>query len=423
MIVTPVGSSIISVNRFEVLRNKMDVDHQRAREKIVWKKNAPSIELKGTLTGVNRSAATRLLLDSGATGNLISERLVKKERMKELSILQPIDLVNANDTISVIKTRVRVKLTIEGDNGSHTEEISLYVGDIGSHDILLGMPWLLHHDPTIRWRAYNVTMDQCPDTCIQNQTTTITSSVASKEKITNRRITTTHVLDTDDKDNEDRNDTIQAIMVARALFHDKFEGSMKNAPTVIKDHQDKLSKRQKIRNRHNIKLRAAKVEAQKASNTAQRLAQESKAKDTPKTLEEMVPSRYHHYLSVFDEKEANRFPSSKPWDHAIDLKDDFAPKDCKIYPLSPVERTSLDAWITEQLGKGYIRPSKSPQASPFFFVGKKDGKLRPVQDYRYLNTQTIKNAYPIPLISETIDKLKGAKYFSKADVRWGYNNI
>jgi hypothetical protein len=137
----------------------------------------------------------------------------------------------------------------------------------------------------------------------------------------------------------------------------------------------------------------------------------------------MVPKRYHHYLSVFDEKEANRFPSSKPWDHAIDLKDDFTPKDCKIYPLSPVECTSLDTWITEQLEKGYIRPSKSPQASPFFFVGKKDGKLRPVQDYRYLNTQTIKNAYPILLISETIDKLKGAKYFSKADVRWGYNNI
>jgi hypothetical protein len=109
----------------------------------------------------------------------------------------------------------------------------------------------------------------------------------------------------------------------------------------------------------------------------------------------MVPQRYHHYLSVFDKKEANRFPSSKPWDHAIDLKDDFVPKDCKIYPLSPVERTSLDTRITEQLGKGYIRPSKSPQASPFFFVGKKDGKLRPVQDYQYLNTQTIKNAYPI----------------------------
>jgi hypothetical protein len=104
VIVTPVGSSVISVNQFEMLRNQVDVDHQKAQERIVWKKNAPSIELKGTLTGVNRSAATHLLLDSGATGNFISERLVKKERMKELSILQPINLVNANDTMSVIKT-------------------------------------------------------------------------------------------------------------------------------------------------------------------------------------------------------------------------------------------------------------------------------------------------------------------------------
>jgi len=63
-------------------------------------------------------------------------------------------------------------------------------------------------------------------------------------------------------------------------------------------------------------------------------------------------------------------------------------------------------------------------ASPFFFVSKKDaGKLRPCQDYQYLNDWTIKNAYPLPLISEIIDKLKGARYFTKMDVQWGYNNI
>ena len=62
-------------------------------------------------------------------------------------------------------------------------------------------------------------------------------------------------------------------------------------------------------------------------------------------------------------------------------------------------------------------------ASPFFFVNKKDGKLRPCQDYRYLNEHTIKNAYPLPLISELLDKLKGARRFTKLDVRWGYNNV
>ena len=73
--------------------------------------------------------------------------------------------------------------------------------------------------------------------------------------------------------------------------------------------------------------------------------------------------------------------------------------------------------------KGYIRPSQSPMASPFFYVKKKDGKLRPCQGYRYLNEWTIKNAYPLPLISELMDKIQGAKYFTKLDVCWGYNNV
>ena len=62
-------------------------------------------------------------------------------------------------------------------------------------------------------------------------------------------------------------------------------------------------------------------------------------------------------------------------------------------------------------------------ASPFFFIKKKDGSLRPVQDYRKLNEMTIKNRYPLPLISELIDKLSNAKVFSKMDIQWGYNNV
>ena len=62
-------------------------------------------------------------------------------------------------------------------------------------------------------------------------------------------------------------------------------------------------------------------------------------------------------------------------------------------------------------------------ASPFFFINKKDGKLRPCQDYRYLNEQTIKNPYPLPLISKILDKLQGSRLFTKLDVCWGYNNI
>jgi hypothetical protein len=79
-------------------------------------------------------------------------------------------------------------------------------------------------------------------------------------------------------------------------------------------------------------------------------------------------------------------PIKWPWDHAIDLKDDFVLKDCKIYPMSPIEQEKRDEFIDKNMWKGYIRPSKSPMASPFFFVSKKESaKLWPTQDYRQLN--------------------------------------
>ena len=105
------------------------------------------------------------------------------------------------------------------------------------------------------------------------------------------------------------------------------------------------------------------------------------------------------------------------------MKEGFQPKSFKTYNLTPEEQKKLDNWIKENMDKGYIQPSQSPMASPFFYVKKKDGKLQPCQDYRYLNEWTIKNAYPLPLISELMDKIQGAKYFIKLDVQWGYNNI
>ena len=96
--------------------------------------------------------------------------------------------------------------------------------------------------------------------------------------------------------------------------------------------------------------------------------------------------------------------------------------DCKVYPLNPTEQKALDSFLEENLRTGRIRPSKSPMASPFFFIKKKDGGLRPVQDYRKLNEMTVKNRYPLPLIQELIDKLKQSRVFTKMDVHWGYNN-
>jgi len=88
-----------------------------------------------------------------------------------------------------------------------------------------------------------------------------------------------------------------------------------------------------------------------------------------------------------------------------------------------LEQAELDAFLEENLRTRQIRPSKSPIAAPVFFIKKKDSLLQLVQDYCALNAVTVKNRYPLPLISELVSQLRGARYFTKLDVRWGFNNI
>ncbi len=137
-----------------------------------------------------------------------------------------------------------------------------------------------------------------------------------------------------------------------------------------------------------------------------------------------IPEEYQRHSKVFDEEEADRFPPKREEDHAINLKEDtLAVLDCKIYPLSHDQDTKLTEFLEEHLCKGYIRESKSPYTAPFFFIKKKDGKLRPVQDYRKLNEQTICDNYPLPLIKMILEQLQGQSLFTKFDIWWGYNNI
>ena len=84
--------------------------------------------------------------------------------------------------------------------------------------------------------------------------------------------------------------------------------------------------------------------------------------------------------------------------------------------ISRKEKEEVREFVEEQLRKRYIQPLKSPQTSPVFFVGKKDGKKRIVQDYRYLNKGTVKNNYPLPLISDLIDTMGTKKVFTKMDL-------
>jgi len=129
------------------------------------------------------------------------------------------------------------------------------------------------------------------------------------------------------------------------------------------------------------------------------------------------------FESIFAKKDFDILPEHKQWDHAIELIPDSEPKSSKVYSLSPVEQKELDAFLEENLHTGQIRPSKSPTAAPVFFIKKKNGSLRLVQDYHALNSIMVKNKYPLPLISKLISQLHGARHFTKLDVHWGFNNV
>jgi len=81
-----------------------------------------------------------------------------------------------------------------------------------------------------------------------------------------------------------------------------------------------------------------------------------------------------------------------------------------------VEQKELDSFLEKNLCTGQICLSKSPIAAPMFFIKKKDGSLQLVQDYRALNSMTVKNKYSFPLIFKLVSQLHGARYFTKLDV-------
>jgi len=126
---------------------------------------------------------------------------------------------------------------------------------------------------------------------------------------------------------------------------------------------------------------------------------------------------------VFGKIESKRMLVRKIWDHAIDVKEDFKPSKAKVYLLFRNEREEVQKFVNEHLKKEYIRPSKSQQTSPVFFVGKKDRGRQMVMDYCKLNKQMVKNNYLLPLITELVDNMGSKRVFTKMDLQWGYNNM
>jgi transposase InsO family protein len=337
------------------------------------------------------------LVDSGATGNFIDRDYVRTHHLTTRKLSKPVAVFNVdgtpNDSGSITEV---ADLILRYRN--HSERTLFAVTSLGKQHLILGHSWLRKHNPEINWTTGEVKMSRCSARCCSG----------CRDELREER--------------KARKSEVRRIArCSSGPLPEMTEEDGESLPELFKNDEEEDPEFEEGDRMFAAGLRHPSAEIRATSTISQRLAEAFKRNSEPRQSD--IPDYLREFTDVFSKESFDALPESKPWDHAIELVPEAKPAGCKVYPLSPSEQRELDAFLQENLDSGRIRPSKSPMASPVFFIKKKDGALRLVQDYRALNAITVKNKYPLPLISELITQLRGAKYFTKLDVRWGFNNV
>jgi hypothetical protein len=352
------------------------------------------------MTDTMEEAATEAMVDTGATGDFIDQDLVDWMGLPTCKLIQPIPVYNVDGTPNEAGSINEVVDMVMSYNG-HSECILLAVTWLGKQSMILGFTWLKKHNPEIDFWTQSVKMSRrLPRCCVACQTERRDERKAKKEDTEWINACHTGPLPAFVEDVDDKDDELQPDPESTPEEQLK-EGDRIWAPGLLPEPEH----------------------IQVSSTISQRLGEAFKRNSQLTDYEKHIPPHLCDFQLVFSKESFDDLPESKLWDHAIKLVADAAPKSCKVYPLAASEQKELDAFLKENLESSRIRPSKSPMASPVFFIKKKDSRLRLVQDYHLLNAMTMKNKYPLPLIPELIAKLWGAKYFTKLDVCWGFNNV
>ncbi|POV98898.1 hypothetical protein PSTT_14130 [Puccinia striiformis] len=134
-----------------------------------------------------------------------------------------------------------------------------------------------------------------------------------------------------------------------------------------------------------------------------------------------LPPEFERFADVFSPQMNCKLPPHRSMDISINLKEGATPPFGGLYNLSFAEQQQLKLYIDENLKKGFIRLSSSSAAAPIFFVRVPGKKPRPCVDYRGLNSMTIRDSYPIPIVGQLLNQLQGCRFFTKIDLKSAFN--
>lgn len=326
--------------------------------------NYQHLVLPISLTVNGRTVSLCAMIDSGATGNFINGSVIRKYGLPTEKLAQPkaLAVVDGRPIEAGRVTHCTPEMRLSTDN--HNEDISLWITSLGRHDVILGLPWLEANNPRIDWNARTIRWTKSGPTSAlparPPRSELSTVEIASISLEQAKRIS--------------RED-----MECCVLLHVRFSASSE------------------------LEISAMTGDDVGDNND--------------------IPEEFREFADVFSKTNAEQLPEHSKYDHHIDVEEGKTPPFGRLYNLSETELKALDAYLRENLSRGFIRASNSPAGAPVLFVKKKDGSLRLCVDYRRLNDITVKNRYPLPLIQESLDRLRDAKWFSKIDLRGAYNLI
>ena len=335
-----------------------------------------------TLTQREKELSSYAMLDTGAEGKrFIDKEWAEDQGLALLPLRKPIRLETFDGQEAEsgpITHYVQMHMRI---NDHQEKRASFLVTQLAHYPVVLGLPWLKIHDPRIGFAEHTVLFDSkyCQEHC---------NVPTRPAKI-------------------------------RAL-HDILQ---KTRPKHLPGRPEGL----KHRDIAAISMSACCAYARRSYRLFTVTIEDIEAALNPtpddEDLTTKLPPEFRDFADVFSPKEAERLPPHRPYDHDIKLQDGKVPPFGPLYPMSREELKVLKEWIEENLKRGFIRPSSSPAASPVLFVKKPGGGLRFCVDYRALNAITVKDRYPLPLTKETLNNLKGMKYFTKIDIISAFNNL